>query len=218
MDILSNSLQYLRDADLWQILEIAGTAVGLVYIYLEYKANVWLWLAGIVMPAIYIYVYYKSGFYADMGINVYYLLAGLYGWAYWLGRTVRRGNAGNGVPVHAVVPITRTPRREYVPLFLVTLASFGVIAFILVRYTDSTVPYGDSLTTALSIVGLWMLARKYVEQWLVWIAVDIICCGLYLCKGLYPTGVLYGLYTVIAVFGYFKWLRMMAEQQLPSGR
>ncbi|MCC8020197.1 MAG: nicotinamide riboside transporter PnuC [Rikenellaceae bacterium] len=218
MDIFGKIVGYLSNADLWQILEIAGTAVGLVYIYLEYKANVWLWLAGIVMPAIYIYVYYKSGFYADMGINIYYLLAGLYGWAYWLGRTILHGSRGGDAPAKVNVPITRTPQRQYMPLFSVTTVSFAVIAYILVRYTDSTVPYGDSLTTALSIAGLWMLARKYVEQWLVWIAVDVICCGLYLFKGLYPTGTLYGLYAVIAVFGYFKWKRMMTEQQIPAGK
>lgn len=219
--------------DLWQILEIAGTAVGLVYLWLEYKANVWLWLAGIIMPAIYIYVYYKSGFYADMGINIYYLIAGLYGWAVWLGkshksqkvRTMNGGETFNGVMsagdgdrtgggasaenhTENQMPITRIPRRQWLPLTLVAAAFFVPIAWILINFTDSTVPYGDSFTTALSIVGMWMLARKYAEQWLVWIAVDVVCCGLYLYKGLWFTGCLYGLYAVIAVFGYMKWVRM----------
>ncbi len=193
-------------------MEILGVGTGLLYIYLEYRASVWLWLTGIVMPAIYIYVYYAAGFYADMGINVYFLLAGLYGWAYWLGKT-RRKPTGSTEPE---LPVTHTPKKYWLPSLAVFLISFAAIAFILIRFTDSPVPYGDSFTTALSIVGLWLLTRKYVEQWLVWIVVDIVSAGLYFYKGLVlttdgqlvPTGFLYLLYTVIAVFGYFKWRRM----------
>lgn len=208
--------------DVWRILEIVGAAVGLVYLWLEYKANVWLWLAGIIMPALYIYVYYESGFYADMGINIYYLFAGIYGWVVWLGKNYRK--AGNG-PVSGcdghpandskggeTLPVTRTPRKVWLPAMLTGIAFFAVIAWILINFTDSTVPYGDAFTTAFSIVALWMLARKYAEQWLVWLVVDVICCGLYLYKGLYYTGALYGLYSVISIFGYMKWLKMINGQ------
>ena len=183
-------------------LELAGIIVGLIYIWLEYKANIWLWLAGIVMPAIYIFVYYDSGFYADMAINIYYLLAGIYGWVVWR-------ISGNQ---HDELPITKTPKKYFIPLTLVAAAAFAAIAFVLVHFTPSDVPYGDSFTTALSIVGLWMLARKYVEQWIVWIAVDLVCAVLYFYKGLYMTGALYLLYTVIAVAGYFKWLKLMNHE------
>lgn len=186
-------------------LEIAGAVVGLAYIWLEYKANIWLWLASIVMPAIYIFVYYGSGFYADMAINIYYLVASLYGWLMWR----RKGDGCEELP------ITRTPARYILPLAAAAAAAFGIIAVILVRFTDSTVPYGDSFTTALSIIGLWMLSRKYVEQWIVWIAVDAVCAVLYFYKGLHLTGALYALYTVIAVAGYFKWLKMMKDEREP---
>ena len=79
------------------------------------------------------------------------------------------------------------------------------------RDTDSTVPYGDSFTTALSVVALYMLARKQAEQWLVWLVVDAVSCGLYLYKGLYPTAALYGLYTILAWVGYLRWLKMIEE-------
>ena len=184
---------------LW--LEIAGTVIGLIYLWLEYRASVWLWAANIVMPAIYIFIYAESGFYADMGINIYYLVASLYGWAVWL----RRGDNGKELP------ITHTPQRKIIPLTLLGIASMAAILFILLRYTDSTVPYGDSFTTAASIVALYMLARKYVEQWLVWIVIDAVCCWLYVSKGLYPTAALYGLYTLLAIFGYRKWLKLMDE-------
>lgn len=182
-------------------LEIVGVVVGLIYLWLEYRASVWLWLANIIMPAIYIFVYAESGFYADMGINIYYLVASLYGWAVWL----RRGDNGQQLP------ITHTPHRQIVPLIGVAAVAMGVIAYILINYTDSTVPYGDSFTTALSIVALYMLAQKQVEQWLVWLVVDAVCYALYIYKGLYPTAALYGFYTVWAWLGYRRWLKMIEE-------
>lgn len=227
-----------------QTLEIIGTLVGLLYLYFEYRASIWLWATSIVMPAIYIFVYYDAGFYADMGINVYYLIASGYGWALWMRRSQRwrqtnpeplpkgkiEATTPSATPEHVgkrmpraksrtgdtpnseARPISRTPNRRWLPLACVFLVTFAAIAYVLIHWTDSTVPWGDSFTTAMSIVGMWMLAQKYVEQWLVWIAVDAVCAGLYLYKGLYPTAGLYALYTVIAVFGYFKWLRLMKKQ------
>lgn len=184
-----------------EILEIIGVAVGLVYLYWEYKANALLWVAGIVMPAIYIFVYFEAGFYADMGINVYYLLAGIYGLLYWL----RRDRS------EKPLIITHTPRHFWAPLAGVTAVLWVGIWWVLVTFTDSSVALGDSFTTALSVVGLWLLARKYVEQWLVWIVVDAVCAWLYVSKGLAPTGILYALYTIIAIFGYLKWRRLAAD-------
>ena len=86
------------------------------------------------------------------------------------------------------------------------------IAWLLINFTDSNVPWLDSFTTALSIVGMWMLARKYVEQWWAWIGVDAVSTGLYIYKGLDFTAALYGLYTIIAIFGYFKWKKLMKKE------
>ena len=116
---------------------------------------------------------------------------------------------GSGKETRAELPITHTPLKRYLPLLLVFLAGFFGIAWILIRFTDSNVPWLDSFTTALSIIGMWMLARKYVEQWWAWIVVDVVCCGLYIYKELYFTSALYGLYSIIAIFGYFKWKQMM---------
>ncbi|MDR0893127.1 MAG: nicotinamide riboside transporter PnuC [Mediterranea sp.] len=183
-------------------LEIIGTLVGLIYLWLEYRASIYLWIAGIVMPAIYIVVYYRAGLYADFGINIYYLVAAIYGWLFWMW-----GGSKKAAP-----PITHTPPRCYLPLTIVFVAALLAIAFILIRYTDSTVPWLDSFTTALSIVGMWMLARKYMEQWFAWIAVDAVCCGLYIYKELYFTSILYGIYAIIAIFGYLQWRKLMNAQ------
>ncbi|MDE5835967.1 MAG: nicotinamide riboside transporter PnuC [Paramuribaculum sp.] len=183
-------------------LEIAGTIVGVLYLWLEYRASTWLWLASIVMPALYIGVYYQAGLYADLGISIYYIIASVYGAVCWLRGHGARENNGR---------ISYTPKRIVVPLMCISATIFIVIGYILSRYTDSTVPWADAFTTALSIVAMWMLARKYLEQWLVWIAADVACAVLYAYKGLWFTGGLYLAYTVIAVFGFRKWKVLMNE-------
>lgn len=184
-------------------LEIIGTAIGLVYLWLEYRASYYLWIAGLVMPAIYIVVYYRAGLYADVGINIYYVLASCYGMACWA--IGRRGQQEKGTEI----PITQTPRSRMLPILAFSAVLTVAIAQILIKFTDSNVPWADSFTTALSVVGMWMLARKYVEQWLVWIAVDIVCAVLYAYKDLPFTAALYALYAFIAYFGYLKWKKMM---------
>lgn len=193
-------------------LEIFGTLVGLIYLWLEYRASIYLWIAGVVMPAIYIFVYYDAGLYADVGINVYYLIAAAYGWAIWMKGSWNKEKKKKETDVPNELPITHMPLRFYLPVTVVCLIAFLGIAWILISYTDSNVPWLDSFTTALSIIGMWMLARKFVEQWFAWIVVDIVCCGLYIYKELYFTSGLYGLYSIIAIFGYFKWKQMMRAQ------
>ncbi len=181
-------------------LELVGTIIGLIYLWLEYKASVWLWAASIVMPAVYIVIYYRAGLYADMGINIYYILASVYGVVCWL-----RGNTGE----KKELPVTHTPKRLYIPLTCIAAILTVIIAQILIRFTDSNVPWADAFTTALSIVAMWMLAKKYAEQWLAWILVDVVSTILYVYKGLFFTSGLYLLYTVIAYIGYLKWKRMI---------
>ena len=192
------------------ILEITGTIVGLLYLWLEYRASIYLWIAGIIMPAIYIFVYYDAGLYADFGINIYYLGAAIYGWMMWkYGTFLRRKILRKEAAQQEELPITRMPLRYLLPLTTVFIIALFGIAWILIEFTDSNVPWLDSFTTALSIIGMWMLARKYVEQWWAWIAVDAVSAGLYIYKGLDFTAGLYALYTIIAIFGYFKWKKMM---------
>ena len=175
-------------------LDMLGCLVGLIYIYQEYKASIWLWLTGIIMPVIYMFVYYEAGLYADFGMQIYYTLAAIYGFLYWrFGR--KKGTEE--------IPITHFPRRLILPSFLVFL--------LLIRFTNSTVPVLDSFGNALSFIGLWALAKKYIEQWWIWIVVDIELAALYLYKGIPFTAALYALYAVIAVAGYFKWKREAAS-------
>lgn len=200
-------------------LDIVTTILGLVYLVLEYRASIALWVVGIVMPAMDIYLYWSHGLYGDAGMAVYYTLAAIYGYAVWKfgakwKRMLKRSNADGSDASEASsaeggsseeLPITFFPRRLVLRTLGFFLLAWGATYYVLVVYTNSTVPLLDAFTNALSFVGLWALARKYVEQWLFWIAVDVVCCYLYVVKGIPFKAGLYGLYVVIAVLGYIKW-------------
>ncbi len=178
------------------VLDILGTALGFLYLWLEFRTSPWMWVVGSIMPAIYIVVLYQAGIYADCGMEVYYFLAGIYGLVIWL-----RGKTEQGEQV-AIRP---TPSRTYVWLALTFVVLFVAIAVFLREFTDSRVPYIDSFTTSLSVIAMWMLSRKYIEQWWVWLVVDAVSSGLYIYKGVYGRSLLYAVYTVMAIYGYYTW-------------
>lgn len=180
------------------ILQIVGVVLGLLYLWLEYRANIWLWIVGAIMPCVHCVLYYKSGLYADCAMQGYYILAGLYGLVVWLLGKTRTENP---------LKIAHTPLRLVLPLLAVYGVLHAVMYYLLAEFTDSTVPFWDAMTTAMSMVAMWMLSRKYIEQWLVWLVVDAITVGLYIYKGIPLTGMLYGLYTALAVVGYLRWRR-----------
>lgn len=188
--------------DLNTILDILKVSVGLIYLYLEYNAKRSLWIASVIMPAIGMWLFYNKGLYADFAINIYYLVIAVYGFLTW-------GKTKKDKPQ---LPITHITLSVAGVLLVVWLAMWGLIAWILATFTDSTVVWLDSLTTSLSVVGMWMLARKYVEQWWIWFVVDAVYVYLYYYKGIYFSGTLYAFYTVMAVLGYFRWRRMMTAQ------
>ena len=187
-------------ADHW--LDIVTTVLGLAYILLEYKASVWMWLVGFLMQALGIVLYYQKGLYADCGMEFYYLSMTVYGYWKWVRGSVSKES----------LPISHFPKRLVLPWLLLIAAVWGIIYWLLITFTNSNVPLVDSFTTALSIVGIWALAHKYLEQWFIWIAVDVVTCALYFYKDIPFKASLYGLYVVIAVFGYFKWKKLMQKQ------
>ena len=179
------------------VLQIVGTTLGFLYLWLEYKANIWLWVVGALMPMVHGVLYLQSGIYADAAMQLYYVLAGLYGLYVW-----KRGSSAK-----KEMAITHTPIGWVLPLVLVYAVLNIALYFLLTEFTDSQVPLFDSISTALSVVAMWMLSRKLVEQWLVWLVVDAISVGLYFYKGIPITGCLYLVYCVLAVVGYMRWMR-----------
>ena len=182
-------------------LDILTTVLGLIYIWLEYRASIALWFVGVIMPALDIWLYWSHGLYGDAGMAVYYTLAAVYGFYVWKFKKTRK--------LKQSLPIIHLPRRQYLPATLFFLIAWGATYYILVNWTNSTVPLLDSFTNALSFVGMWALARKYLEQWFFWIVVDVVCCFLYIQKGIPFKAGLYGLYVVIAIAGYYKWKQML---------
>ena len=186
------------------ILQIVGVTLGLLYLWLEYRANTWLWVVGMLMPCVHSVLYFRSGLYADFAMQIYYIAAGLYGLTAWLIGDKRKERK---------LEIAHTPLRLVVPLVAIYAVLHIAIYFILVHLTDSSVPFWDSMTTAMSMVAMWMLSRKYMEQWLVWCVVDAVTVGLYLYKGIPLTAGLYTLYTALAIAGYLRWKREIAVGQ-----
>lgn len=179
------------------ILQIVGTTLGLLYLWLEYKANIWLWIVGAIMPVVHGVLYFQSGIYADAAMQLYYVLAGVYGLVVWK-RRPKKSDDGH---------IRHTPMKWIVPLVAVYAVLHVAFYFFLSECIDSRVPLFDSMSTSLSIVAMWMLSRKLVEQWLVWLVVDMISVGLYIYKGIPITAGLYALYCILAVAGYVRWRR-----------
>ena len=197
-------------------LDITTAALGLAYILLEYRASVWMWAVGAVMQLLGIVLYYQKGLYADCGMEFYYLAMTAYGWWQWnalktnaVASSYERGKEG----AKEELPITHIPLRLAYLWTGIALTLWALIYWLLITFTDSTVPVADAFTTALSLVGIWALAHKYLEQWFVWLAVDVVTCWLYFQKDIPFKAMLYGLYVVIAVAGFVRWRRLMQTER-----
>ena len=143
--------------------------------------------------------------YADMSINIYYVAISIYGWLHWI-----RGKQIN----QEELPVTRISRQQIIYLSLITFILFIFIAFILEKFTDSDIAIPDAVTTSASITATWLLARKILEHWLIWIIIDALSIGLYIYKGLYPTVILFMFYTSLALLGYIEWKRKWKKQEI----
>ena len=181
-------------------LELLGVTLSILYLFLSIKQNILLWPVGIAGALIYIVVFFQSKFYADMGLNGYYFIISIYGWISW-SRAREKDKHGMAVKHVGIV-------RSGL-LLAITLILFLLIGYLLDNYTDSPIPYWDALTTSGSIVATWMLTRKIIEHWIIWVIVDLISLGLYVYRGLYPTAVLFVIYTAMAVIGYIQWNRSL---------
>lgn len=180
-------------------VEVLGVAFSIIYLYFSIRQNILLWPMGIISAVLYMVVFYQSKFYADMGLNGYYFIISIYGWIIW-----RRGKNENGKDL----PLSRITGKMVAILLIITSITFMGIGVILVKFTDSPLPFWDAFTTALSFTATWMLARKILEHWILWIIVDAVSMGLYLYRGLYPTLVLFAIYTIMAIVGYIEWKKV----------
>ncbi|MCR5536125.1 MAG: nicotinamide riboside transporter PnuC [Succinivibrio sp.] len=176
-------------------LELVTTVLGIIYLYLEYRASIYLWLLGIIMPALDIYLFATHGMYAYACISGVFVLTAVYGVLCWK----------LGLPQGEERPIVHLTLRKLMVYLLLMVLLWWLCAFVLRHYTDSEVPWLDSFTTAASLVGILALAAKYAEQWLVWLIVDVVSVVLFVQQSLYFRAVLYAVFALVAIQGYRKW-------------
>ena len=183
-------------------LEVTAALFGIAAVYLSARQNVWNWPLGIINVALYVYVFYGARLYADMGLQVVYVVLAAYGWWHWLHGGTNRGT----------LRVSRVPTREIVLLAVAFIAGTTALTTFLTRATDASLPFADSALTAASLVAQYMMTRKYVECWLVWIVADVAYVAMFIYKSLWPTAGLYLVFTVLAVIGWHQWRASLREQ------
>ena len=193
--------QYIGYASIDVVLEITGVLFGLLSVWYAKKNNIWVYPTGMISTSIFVYLLFKWALLGDMIINAYYFIMSAYGWYYWSKREEQ-------VVVH---PITSTTKKEFKTALLLFVASLLFVIWIYQvfdKWGDWTA-YVDTLTTAIFFVGMGLMARRKIEHWLFWILGDIISIPLYFYKGLTLTSLQYVIFTLIAMYGYRSWKKIL---------
>ncbi len=178
-------------------LEWFGFITGALCVYLAVKQNILNWPISILSVLTYIYIFYNAKLYGDTILQVYFLFTALYGWYYW--------RNGENKSLKSTRPVVKVTQKEWLIItsLLIVLSAFA--GFLLDKYTDTNVPYYDAFCTIASFIAQFLMTRKKLENWLIWIVVDILYIPLYIHKGLFATAVLYFLLLFIALKGFLDW-------------
>ncbi|EJF09300.1 nicotinamide riboside transporter PnuC [Pontibacter sp. BAB1700] len=184
------------------LVEVIGVITGIAGVWLAAKQNVWTWPISVVSVTAYVFIFYDARLYADMGLNAFYIITSFYGWYEWL-------YGGKG---HTERKVTKVGQKELWVLIALVVAFTGGLGYFLDNYTDADLSYTDSATTAVSLMAYWLMAKKRLENWLVWLAVDVVYVGVYTYKELYLTAFLYFIFLILATIGYLDWKRDMEKE------
>lgn len=187
-------------------LEISAAVFGAVSVYLSTRENIWSWPTAIINVTLYTIVFYQSRLYADMGLQVFYLTLSIYGWYNWL----------HGGEHHTVLRVSRASLRTLAVLALLVVAGSLALGATLYAHTNAAIPFLDSALVATSLAAQWLMTRKVLENWLLWIAVDVVYVPMFISRGLLATAVLYAVFLVLAMLGYISWRRSYLQRQ-PTG-
>jgi nicotinamide mononucleotide transporter len=185
-------------------LEAVAVFFGLASVFYSMKENILVFPTGIVSTLIYVWICLQVKLYADMGINAYYFIMSIYGWYIW----------SRPKPGAEKVPVTWLDKKGIMASLGLFLASYAVLYVVLANFTDSDVPYWDSFTTSTAFVGMWLMAKKKVENWIAWIITDLVSVPLYLYKGLLLTSFQFMVFTVLAVLGLIAWIKSAKLQSV----
>ncbi len=176
-------------------LEIVAALFGFVCVWLTVRQHIACWPTGLVQVILYIVVFYRAKLYSDTILQIIYVFMQLYGWYAWL----HGGRDGSKLTV------TRLSLRQTALWVLVCAFATTCLGTFMWRQTDASFPYVDAFVTIASLIAQWLMSRKILESWLVWIVVDIVSIGLFAAKALYPTVILYAVFLGLAVWGWFAW-------------
>ena len=186
--------------------EIVAALFGVVSVFLSVRQNIWSWPTAIVNVGMYIVVFYRSRLYSDTGLQVVYVVLNFYGWYQWL----------YGGKNRTELPVTRTSGRLAAILVVIGAVTAMALGTFVSYSTDASLPYVDALTTSTSLVAQWMMTRKLLENWIVWVSVDVVYIGMYIYKDLHVTAVLYAVFLALSVMGYMQWKRTLnAPEAVP---
>lgn len=184
------------------LIEIVAVVFGVICVVLTVRRNIWCWPTGLVQVVLFIVIFYQAKLYSDLILHVVYVVMQFYGWHQWLHGSETRG----------VLPVSVLNKPSRVAWPLVVVGGTVGWGFVMAKYTDASVPYGDAFTTVASLVAQWLLAKKKLESWLFWIAVDVIAIGIYFYKELYLTSGLYAVFLVLATIGFFAWRQTLNDR------
>ena len=186
-------------------LEIAGLVSGILCVWLLIRENILTFPIGLTYAVITVIVVGRANLYADVILNLYYVVMNAYGWYFWLyGDKGRRDAEG--------LQVIHTPRSQWPALVGVTVIGTLVMGWLFSTYTAADLAYPDSFTTVASFVAMWMTARKYLDSWVVWFVIDVVQIILYLVKGIEAYAVLYGVYLAMAVAGWLAWKKHLSAE------
>ena len=199
-DFFSTLAQNIADTT-W--LEYVAVLFGILSVWYARKENTLVYPTGIVNVLIFVYLCYDAGIYANMGINIFYFFMSVYGWYSWTRRDAHE----------QVLAISRCNLSYGAVMVALLLILFVLLRFVLMRFTDSTVPGVDAFTTSIYVVGMWLMARKKVVNWIAWIIGDVIAIPLYAIQGLIFSSLQFLIFLIIAILGYIEWRRKLLSAQ-----
>lgn len=200
--ILQNAIQYSRDIDIYELL---GLIFGLLAVILLIKENILTWPAGILYCFISLYIFLEAKLYQDFGLTIFFLVMNIYGWYSW--RKPKDILADK-------LSITKTDLNSWLVLSLIAVVYILSTGYLFNRFTDASLPYADATTTGLSLIAMWMTAKKKLENWILWFVVDILATIVYVIKGIDFYALLYFIYIGLAVIGYLNWRKLYHQQEL----
>ena len=184
-------------------LEVTAFVFGVVSVFLSVRENIWSWPTAIVNVLLYFLVFRDAKLYADMGLQLVYFVLSIYGWYEWL----------HGGANRTALTVSALRLRTGLILAAIAVAFAVALGTLLARTTDAALPYLDAATASTSLAAQWMMTRKILQNWAVWMAVDVVYVGMYLFKGLALTAVLYAIFFVLAAMGHVQWKRSLAAQR-----